>query len=633
MRFKVAISGFIAGTCLGLVAGVAEGVLFLEPTNLASTPGASIWFLVASAGVYGLTFGLLGGLVGSVLSALPSRAPWERVGRHGQRTAVTVGILVGAVLFWVGAWYVRYGPPDLAVFRLYCLGRTARAAGLGAVGGCAAYWIARIRLVRRLLASRAMIVPAVVSLAITGAAVLLAFLPWPSAVVGEGSPTERAPNVVLITIDTLRADHLEYLGYERPTSPTTRQLSERSVVFTEAVAHYPLTTPSHGSILSGRYVRSHGATGNCVPIHESVPLLSEILRDRGYTTAAFVTGVPVSARYGFARGFDHFVDRDRIDFTTACVADALGQLKLLRTWWRWTSRDRLSTAVARWIRRHPRTPFFLWIHQLAPHLPYTPPFRYERALDRERSSMVTGNRVIHAINSHDVEPTSSDVSHIVGLYDGEIAFTEHLLGKMLQDLATSRYLDDAVVVFTADHGEKLYDRSDYIGHGYTLYDEEIIVPLMFFSPSLLPSPARIPMCVETIDIAPTIIDLLRMPAQPTFQGVSLLPLMVPERKLNDDGRPRHPEHETPSFALDKNSKMVRFRGWKYIENENGREELYDLRADPAEIRNVVLEEPGRLEEFRRLLHAWDASVPIVRMEAPQLDPESIRALRSLGYIQ
>lgn len=651
MKGSAAGAGFSAGAAIGLIAGGLEGFLFLTPGNLTGTPLASIWFFAASVGIYCAAFALAGAVVGLMVEASRRGASGdtERAQAHGR--AIAVGVLVGAIGFLAGAWLVRPGPPDLSIFRMYCLDGTARVFGVSAVLGVVAYAFSRWRFVGRLLSSTAVLRSAVIVVALTGTAAAMAAFGQLRQYHSELQPDRTSTNVVLVTIDTLRAEHLGYLGYDRPTSPFIDGLSERSVVFEEAVAHFPLTTPSHASILTGRYVRSHGATGNCVPIVESAPLLSEILREEGYATAGFVTGIPVSQRYGFGRGFDHFVDRERVDFRTASVADALGQLKLSRTIWRWTGRDRLSTAVARWIRRKPGQPFFLWIHQIAPHLPYSPPFRYERAFDRARSSLATNGDTIGRINSHEFEPSSDDLEHMIGLYDAEIAFTDHILERIFLDLESSGYLDDAIVVFTADHGEKLYDRSNYIGHGYTLYDEEIIVPLFFFSPSRLAEPARIGVCVETIDIAPTVMELLGLPLEPSFQGVSLMPLMeggeedgvgravgletrrAAGKASGPDGRRAHPQREAPTYSIDENSKMLRYRGWKYIKNADGREELYDLGTDPGEVRDLASERPNRLAELRELLHAWDAGIPVAREEAHELDEESIRALESLGYIQ
>jgi arylsulfatase A-like enzyme len=361
-------------------------------------------------------------------------------------------------------------------------------------------------------------------------------------------------------------------------------------------------------------------------------LLPEILQEHGYETAGFVTNMTVSARYGFDRGFDHFVDRDRIDFTRASVGDALGQLKLPRMWWRWRRLDRLTSAIDRWLRTDPATPFFLWAHQIMPHLPYSPPFEYGRAFDTYASSLPAGGSAILEIAHHRIEPTQTDVDHLVALYDAEIAFTEDLLDGLFDALARGGHMENTLVVFTSDHGEKLYDRSDYVGHGWTLYDEEIIVPLMFHWPGRLAG-RRIDMCVETIDIAPTILHVLGLPPEPTMQGKSLLPLIAPEADSRDDERPVHPDATEPAFAIDANSRMVRVPGWKYIENDNGVLELYDLSADPGETRNLVTVELERAAELRTILHEWDASVPAVRTEEHELDEESIRTLRALGYIE
>jgi arylsulfatase len=636
-RGNAIAGGFIAGATFGVITGAVEAVLFLEPANVRATPGSSILFLVLAAALYAVTLAAAGALLGAAVSLVPFRAGRRTAGPVGLPFSAVFGILAGLLVLVLGAWWVRTAPPDLAVLRRYCRLDTLLFALAAVVVGRAVYYLVR-RLVRPRRVEECLSAPATrnsVLIALGVGAALLVLVPnlaRPAPRAATASDRPR-PNVILITVDTLRADHLEYLGYAKPTSPVTAELAKSAVVFRRAIAQFPLTTPSHASILSARYVRSHGATGNAVPIHPSVTLLSEVLERNGYETAAFVTSPLVGSKYGFDRGFEYFVERNRGDFTKSSLSDWLGQLRLPRLWWRLIGLDRTTAATLRWFDRGPTTPFFLWIHQIAPHASYAPPFSYERRWDTYRSRIIPCNRDIHKIDSHEIVPDETDLAHITALYDAEIAFTEDLLARIFDALRAHGLIENTLVVFTADHGESLYDRSGYIGHGHKLFDEEIVVPLFFYAPGLLPRAGLIEDPVETIHIAPTILDLLGLPPEPSFQGMSLAGVIAPGR--TPSAYPSHPPHEKPAFSINGVGRSVRYRGWKYIEMDDPEEseQLYDLTADPGETRNLVSVKTEKAADLRALLHAWDASVPVVRSGTPELDEESIRTLRTLGYIE
>lgn len=635
-RGTAVIGGFLAGTIVGAIAGMVEAALFLEAANFRATPGSSILFFLLAAALYALVLAPAGGALGFLVSFAPLRIGRRTAGPVGYPFSVVFGTLLGLLVFVLGAWSVRTAPPDLAVFRRYCRLDTFLFVLAALVVGRVAFHI-----VRRIVRSER--IEDCLSARLTRNSLLIKLVAWavllvvvPSLVrpsLGPPAPLiGRDINVVLITIDTLRANHLEYLGYAKPTSPVTEELASRAVVFREAVAQFPLTTPSHASILTGRYVRSHGATGNAVPIHPSVTLLSEILQQSGYTTAGFVTSPIVGSKYGFDKGFDYFVERNRGDFAKSSLSDWLGQLRLPRIWLRLTDLDRTTAATVRWVDRGAPTPFFLWIHQIAPHASYAPPFSYEREWDTHPSRIVPSHDDIHKINAGEITPDETDLAHIVALYDAEIAFTETLLERVFDALRRHGLFENTLIVFTADHGESLYDRSGYIGHGRKLFDEEIVVPLFFYGPGLLPQARTIDEPVETIHIAPTILEFLGLPPEPSFQGMSLWSIIAPDLAAGD--RPSHPPEEKPAFAINGAGRAIRYGGWKYVEMDEppGSEELYDLSADPGEVRNLVAAEPDKAAELRGLLRAWDASVPVVRSGDYELDQESIEALRTLGYI-
>ncbi len=637
-RGAAAIGGVYAGALLGAIAGTIEAIMLLEAANLRDSFGSSVLFVLLSISLYALAMGAAGAVLGYLASFLPYLRNRKAAGRYGYPFAVAFGTVVGIFTFVLGTWWVRMAPPDLSIFRRYCRTDMMMITLASVVAGRllfhAVHPIVRRERIERYFASRWSKVWTFVKLG-AGALLLVLVLGLEPTGGGEaGQAATPAMNVVLITVDTLRANHLEHMGYSKPTSPLTRELAGRAVVFREAVAQYPLTTPSHASILTGRYVRSHGATGNAVPIHDSAVLLSEVLKNHGYSTAAFVTSPIIGAKYGFSRGYDYFVEQSTGDFSKSSFSDWMGQLRILRVWWRFRGLDRTTIAAERWLLGNPDVPFFLWLHYITPHSPYSPPFSYERKWDTYRSRVVPSVRDLNQINTGEVELTNEDIDHIVALYDAEIEFTEDLLTRLLDALDRMRVRDNTLIVFTADHGESLYDRSFYFGHGKMLYDEEILVPLFFYCPGHVPQGRTVDEQVETIHIAPTILDFLGLPPEQSFQGMSLMNLIEPGSRDPDGAHVLHPPEEKPAFSINHRSRMVRFHGWKYIEvdDELGTEELYDLVNDAGETENLVLSETAKAAELRTLLRSWNSSVLVVRSESYELDAESLRALRALGYV-
>ena len=232
----------------------------------------------------------------------------------------------------------------------------------------------------------------------------------------------------------------------------------------------------------------------------------------------------------------------------------------------------------------------MWLHDIIPHGPYSPTFAYERAWDRVPGSIVPTLRALTDIRARRIDVSAEDVEHIRALYDADIAFTEDLLSDTIDALRENGLLENTLVVFTADHGECLYDRGRYFGHGGYLHDEEILAPLFFLCPGRIKGGRRADVPVETIHIAPTILDLLGLPPEPSFQGMSLMGFIALEHP-NTDAHVRHPLSEKPAFSVrdQARTKGVRFDGWEYMEHEDpaAGSELYDLASDPGETRNLI----------------------------------------------
>ncbi len=395
-----------------------------------------------------------------------------------------------------------------------------------------------------------------------------------------GNVAVPRPSVVVITLDTTRADHLGCYGAARAATPNIDALARNGVRFTQAQSPVPLTLPSHASLFSGRVPRRHGVRDNeGFRLDAGVPLLAERLGAAGYTTAAFVSAAVLDRSGGLDRGFSIYDDAVRVgdrrafDYQERAASQTIDALLL-----------RLPSLTP---------PFFLWLHLYDPHLPYVPP-----------------------------EPFATRFAG--RLYDGEIAFLDSQLGRLLD--AFKRKGITPLIVVAGDHGESLGEHGER-GHGVFLYQATQHVPLILLGPGL-PAGTTVEATVGLVDVAPTILDLLGLPALPDTDGRSLLPLARGGRLPAADY-----EMETfyPSFSYGwAPLRALRSGPYKYIEAP--RAELYELPTDPRETRNLARSAAKRVGE---LSHALDGRLGDDRtptaLEAPDPDERHER-LSSLGYV-
>jgi arylsulfatase A-like enzyme/Flp pilus assembly protein TadD len=392
------------------------------------------------------------------------------------------------------------------------------------------------------------------------------------------------PNVVLVTLDTVRADRMGFLGSTRGLTPALDALARESVVFMRAYAQAPVTTVSHATILSGTYPPFHGVTDFGVPLESSVPFIPELLHQLGYATGAFVGSLILDPRNGTAPGFDRGFD----------VYDAGFRLRR-------PSEDRYQTIERRgehvvsraldWIRGvPPGTPFFAWIHLFDAHDPYDP-------------------------------PADLKARFAAAPYDGEIAGVDRQVGRLLAALTASGVLADTVVAAAADHGEALGEHGENT-HGVFLYDETLRVPLLVRGPGV--KPARIASRVRLADLAPTLLALAQVPVPAAMQGTSLL-------RATED-RPVYAATEYPRRAFGW-SPLVSWRADRFLYVRAPRPELYDVVADPSEAHDiastrsrVVTGIDAELERFVKNTASGGAA------PGKAVDPAVAERLAALGYV-
>lgn len=416
----------------------------------------------------------------------------------------------------------------------------------------------------------------------------------------------RSPSVVLVTIDTLRADHVGCYGYTRVSTPVLDRLAREGVLFENAVSQIPLTAPSHATILTSSYPQDHGVLDNVTKLPQDVASIAEIFASGGYATAAVVSGYPLRAKTcGLDRGFGTYLDDFPAD-TLSSKASKVGR-RLAGP----------STDLAiQWLDEHGHESYFLWVHYFDPHEPYEPPAPFD--------TMFTAGI------TEPVAP-AEERDHKVALYDGAISYTDRELGRLLEALTARGRDDQPVVVVTADHGES-FEHGYYFDHAARLYDALVRVPLIIAGPGL-PSGHRISAQVSLVDVAPTILDMLEIQPASTLAGCSLLPL------LRSDAMPA-PAH---AFALTplrgyphlvEPLAMVRDNNLKLILGlRTESRELYSLEQDPDELWNLAVDRDADVAALERRLRAWLRDHPARHLPRAVLDERDKEVLQALGYLR
>ncbi len=445
---------------------------------------------------------------------------------------------------------------------------------------------------------------------------------------GESEPTPRdgapeataalsgkLPHILIFLVDTLRADHLGCYGYGRPTSPNIDRFADDAVLFEHPVAQSSWTRPATASILTGLYPHNHGARTRNQRLGEEVPYLPEILRSLGYRALGVSTNGNAGPRFGFRRGFSHF----------RSLPERASRPGIHVPVWR------AVDETLEWLERiGPGDSFFVFLHVTDPHAPYLPPERLRRQFAPDAPP---GPGILKTRTSAGASHSAEDLR---GLYDAEIAFVDEHFGRMLEELDRRGVLDDTLVVFVADHGEEFQDHGRY-GHGATLYQEQIHVPLIVRLPGALRRPEDLSVVksqVRQIDIVPTILDSIGHPDLIDTDGRSLLPLV----RSGNDVRPfsvAMAELRLDGRAMDAVLLDGADRRHKLIDSKTlsraGRQ-LFDTSRDRAELNDLGQESlwAGYLATIGKLLQR--GSGPLGAGVEPAMPAEQREALKALGYL-
>ena len=424
----------------------------------------------------------------------------------------------------------------------------------------------------------------------------------------EGTTSAEARNVVVIVIDTLRADHLGLYGYERDTSTHLGAFAQQSIVVESSLTNAPWTKPSMGSFFTSLNPSQHGAVEESTSnrLAESLITLPEVLDDEGYEVVGFSENPHISVPRGFGQGFEHLAVRARYKGDAEWVID--------------NARQWFDT-------RDAGRPFCLYLHFLDPHGPYQPddPAGYLDGKSTDKDNVRIG-RVGRLVEEGRLleEITPQDRDYLVALYDAEIRGIDRDVNRVFRMLEERGRLDDTIVLITSDHGEEFLDHGALL-HGFWLFDETLRVPMIWRVPGL--EPRRVTDTVRHIDVAPTLLDLLGLESPAQFQGRSVAAL------LRGESMPPVP-HVAETSWRGIHRRSVRAGRWKLIVDElAGSAQLFDLEADPQESVDLSEQEPDQVRRLRELLAAETRPPAGVVVEGAEgvVDPEAEEALRSLGY--
>jgi arylsulfatase A-like enzyme len=456
-----------------------------------------------------------------------------------------------------------------------------------------------------------------------GAALLLAGC---FASCGPSEP-DGPPNIVLITLESLRIDHLEVLGGTRPTAPHLDALGHEAVVYEDAHAVTSWTLASHASIFTGLYPTAHRTTGPKSRLDDSYTTLAEILSENGYQSAGVVSGPYLRAAHNLHQGFELYDDSPAEAVDLDAHADVTNpQMESL-----------LEEFLNR--QRDPTRPFFLFAYYWDPHYDYIPPPPYdEMFVDDECETVeVTEYEVTNQVHAG-IRP--GQLRFVISQYDGEIRWTDESVGKLFRLLKEKGLWEDTAVVVTSDHGEEFFDHGSK-GHKHNLYAETVRVPLIIKYPRGRPR-GRDARLVSLIDLFPTILDLAGATSPVPQQGKTLI---GPPRDLE-----RAIYYELLSIFFfprrGKSGMTKRVEEWFAVRKgdyklitipRKRRVELYDVRKDPEEQVDLAAAETARVQELLETLDRWQSRTqqlsrgPTEGDEA-ELDPEALERLRSLGYL-
>jgi arylsulfatase A-like enzyme len=445
----------------------------------------------------------------------------------------------------------------------------------------------------------------------------------------------KSPNVLLISIDTLRKDHCSIYDYSRDTTPNLRRLAEQGAKFDLAYSACSSTAPSHASMFTSLYPPAHQVLRNGYTLAQEYNTLAEHLSSVGYQTAACVSSFVLHPKFGLAQGFT-FYDADFKAANQSITRKYYpGQPDVI---------DQRANATTQkaidWLKnkRNPESPFYMFLHYFDPHDPYDPPEPFRSKFPSQKNEPNYLEKLLSKIQ----DDKSLYLEKIIRRYDGELAFTDHEIGKVFEALKHLGLEEDTLVVLTSDHGEGL-GQHNLVGHSINIYEEAVRVPLLFRWPNHIPKGLELSSPVEGVDIMPTILDLIGVNQEGlSLHGQSMASALLGGSESDKD-RPVHlfREYYTGRYnqglyekTFHKGNKFAIRKGkWKYIEGkEENSKELFDLSSDPQELENIDTKFPKKASELSAELENWVAKYTKKGLTQKNIPKEDLERLKALGYV-
>jgi len=622
------------------------------------------------------------------LSPRGGPGPWLRLAAAG----ASVGAAAGAA-----NWAVTFSGWEFA--RAYLVALVSLGAAGGAILGVAAAallavarraglsapaWPAALRPFAR-AASHAWILA--LGLGLAGFAAYIGSAPRFSGFLSDAPRNPESlealpPNVILVSFDTVRPDHLGAYGYAGARTPAFDALAGSGALFRRCVGSSSWTVPSHAALLTGVAPSHIGpaltgrGSGRQVRMPDSAVTLAEILRDAGYHTAAFIGGATMGRAFGFSQGFDVFNDRLPPSFSGVSEKIFMGRtlrralnvppyhlfrsfdgaftdvsnflydeaqhpasdlhVSLMKAAWRFDNdAAEVNHKVYSWLDRRPPRPFFLFVHYFDAHDPYDPPAPFAPDGYDPRLGYIVKNGLVERVLKEKQPLTADESARLRAGYDGEIAFMDHEFGLLLERLEEEGVLSNALLAVTSDHGES-FGEHGLVFHGHQLYDH-LTRAVLLLTGKGVPAGLAPELPVAGIDLTPTLLDLAGIPGPAGMEGRPLTPLLrggeMEARPLYSEvfsGKSNFPDME--AFARTRFS--VELDGWKLLMEEDGSQRLFDLRGDPGEEEDVAALHPGEAAKLDELLRKYLALVKSGgEDEGIDGEDDALERLKGLGYIQ
>lgn len=432
-------------------------------------------------------------------------------------------------------------------------------------------------------------------LSVPGALAALVF----ALLVSGGCKTDLRPSVLVVTIDTLRADHTSAYGYPIATTPNMERIAADGVLFEKAYSMTSTTGPSHASLLTGRYPRAMGVLKNGHVVANEEQLLSELLHHSGYETAAFVSSYPLRARFGFSQGFSVF------DENFTMEESSLGSANYKR------GRNRIAQYTSRrfmqWIGSKADTPWFSWVHFVDPHSPYRAPEKFDATWPK-------GTR------------------GFTKKYDAEVHYADQWLGKIYDDALEHAGPGGLLMVVTADHGEGLGEHQ-WMGHGVNLYEEAVRVPMLVVWKGHFEAGSRVAEPVSLIDVLPTVLEAVGLEAPEGIDGEGLFGDHL--RLDREIVLQRRAYSSKQDKGIDVRGDLMGLVQWPHKFLTKGGapdQELYHLEVDEDESNNLAAFQQEKVQSLESDLEGWREAVPEPSRKQAPVSEKDKRALRALGYI-